>query len=341
MFHRASSSLTLATVALALSLAPAAAQMPGCTGVNMMDEFKTSAPDVHAQIRKTADATVNGRHVLYQIELPDSPERGVSYLFGTIQLTDDRVQKLSPAAADAFNKVRRVAVEVANVDVERQGEGLNTLHQMGRLVLPSSGKLDALLTPAEAQMTVKALARVKLSADLIPRVRPWAATLMLSTTDCERSRKSAGRATMDGELARRAEARGIGTFDIETVETQYTSMSDIPHDDQVALLKAQLTHSGRMNDVAETMLQFYLARDFAAMWPFQMALGKQAGVDAKSYAEAETHLIVERNKRMHNRLHMHLQRGGVFVAVNAMHLPGTHGLVALLSDGGFKLTPIE
>ena len=36
-----------------------------------------------------------------------------------------------------------------------------------------------------------------------------------------------------------------------------------------------------------------------------------------------------------------LDKGGVFIAVGALHLPGDKGLVALLRDGGYTVSPIE
>ena len=97
----------------------------------------------------------------------------------------------------------------------------------------------------------------------------------------------------------------------------------------------------RMNDLNETMVQLYLARDIGAMWPLQAAVAKKAGVDEKAYEAYRENVHVERTKRMRNRLAPHLDRGGVFVAVGAMHLPGPQGLVTMIKEMGFTITPVE
>ncbi len=37
----------------------------------------------------------------------------------------------------------------------------------------------------------------------------------------------------------------------------------------------------------------------------------------------------------------HLDKGGAFIAVGALHLPGKTGLVSLLREAGYTLTAIE
>jgi uncharacterized protein YbaP (TraB family) len=37
----------------------------------------------------------------------------------------------------------------------------------------------------------------------------------------------------------------------------------------------------------------------------------------------------------------HLAEGGAFIAVGALHLPGRHGLVALLREAGYTVTAME
>jgi hypothetical protein len=164
---------------------------------------------------------------------------------------------------------------------------------------------------------------------------------MLATTDCERSRILSGRLPMDQEIAFQAENRGIGTMGLETVELQMQALAQIPDADQLAILKAQLAIQDRANDMTETLVQLYLARDLGAIWPLQVALAKKAGVDPKSFETYRETLLTVRNKRMRDRAHVHLLRGGIFIAVGALHLVGPTGMVKLFEELGYKLTAVE
>jgi uncharacterized protein len=333
---------SLCVAALLAQVNVAQAQSPNCApGRNILDELKTSEPAVYAAIRKAADAQENAKHVLWKIEHKDFPNRGVSYLFGTIHLTDERVQILPPAAAAAVENARRIGVEVEDLTQERMAEAMTTMSGSGGLLLPGKERLDSLLSATEKQHTTQALAKSGLPPEMLARVRPWVALVMMATTDCERSRLRAGKLPLDGELARSAEARGIGAVGLETVELQFKAMADIPHADQLALLKAQLAIAPRMHDMVETLVQLYLARDFGAIWPLQIALAQKAGVDPKAFESYEEHLLVVRNKSMRDRAYMHVERGGIFMAVGALHLPGKFGLVNLFREMGYDVTPVE
>jgi uncharacterized protein len=337
MFRR----LLAVSAALMLTASAAAAQTPGCVGRNLLDEMKTSDAEGYAAIRKAADETENAKTLLWKIEIPDKPQRGVSYLYGTIHVTDERVQKFSPAVMEAFSSVRRVALEVSDRRLPRLAEGMNTMRGAGKLLLEGDKKLETLLSPADSQVTVKAVARTGLAPDIASRVQPWVAQVMLSTSDCERSRITAGKLPLDIEIAKRAEQRGMGSVDLETVESQFEMMASVPQEHQASLLKGQITLNGRINDLNETMIQLYLARDIGAMWPLQRAIAKKVGVDEKAYDSYRDNVHVERTKRMRNRLAPHLDRGGVFIAVGAMHLPGPMGLVAQIKEMGLTITPVE
>jgi Uncharacterized protein conserved in bacteria len=43
---------------------------------------------------------------------------------------------------------------------------------------------------------------------------------------------------------------------------------------------------------------------------------------------------------MVNRMDKLLRQGNAFVAVGALHLPGTHGILQLLSDEGYQVTRV-
>ena len=50
-----------------------------------------------------------------------------------------------------------------------------------------------------------------------------------------------GKRPLDIEIAKRAEQRGMGTVDLETVESQFAMMASVPTEHQAALLKGQVT----------------------------------------------------------------------------------------------------
>jgi uncharacterized protein len=101
------SAFGIGIAAATLMATPLAAQSLGCKpGSNILEEIKAKQPSVYAEIRKSADAEENAKHALWKIEHKDFPNRGPSYLFGTIHVTDDRVQTLPPAAMEAFDSAR-------------------------------------------------------------------------------------------------------------------------------------------------------------------------------------------------------------------------------------------
>jgi len=47
-----------------------------------------------------------------------------------------------------------------------------------------------------------------------------------------------------------------------------------------------------------------------------------------------------RNRRMADRLHIEYASGNLFVAVGALHLPGSQGLLNLLRSLGYDVRPV-
>ena len=104
---------------------------------------------------------------------------------------------------------------------------------------------------------------------------------------------------------------------------------------------AALRSYDRIDDILETTVQLYLARQLGAIWPLQLELAGKAGVDPGAFASLEQNLLATRNLGMRQTATSHLDEGGVFIAVGALHLPGRQGLVSLLREAGYTLTPLE
>ena len=93
------------------------AQVPTCTGKNILDELRTTDPGAHARVTAAAAATENAMAILWRVEKAGTPP---SYLFGTMHLTDERIGKLSPAVKAALARSRRLVLELDDMSPAEQ-----------------------------------------------------------------------------------------------------------------------------------------------------------------------------------------------------------------------------
>ena len=136
-------------------------------------------------------------------------------------------------------------------------------------------------------------------------------------------------------LQSRASAAGTPVHGLETIEEQVGVFAGLPEADQVALLDAALALNAEVDRLYEDMKRAYLAGDLDALQ--QIAEEQQATSDPALEARLEDRLIGSRNRRMAERLTVHLTRGGAFVAVGALHLSGDAGVLHLLEQQGYRV----
>lgn len=328
----------LSLALLVACLIGAEAQLPTCSGKNVLDELEGSDPAAHAEILARAAATENATAILWRIERAG---KAPSHLFGTMHLTDERIANVSPAVKAALGSARRLLLEVDADDLSAAGFMKAFASARPLLTFTDGRRLEQLLSEAEYNKTVGILERAGLPAQVAGAFRPWVASMMLALSECERLRAAQGEAPLDLRLGREAKAKGIPVAGLETLEQQFRAMASVPEPDQVALLRAGLAMYDRIDDMLETTVQLYLKRHLGAVWPLQLALAAKVGVAAKAFDSTEASLIVERNLRMRDKAVEALRDGGVMIAVGALHLPGKQGLVALLRAAGYTVTAVE
>jgi uncharacterized protein len=337
--HHRASALAVVIGTTFWAVTAVAAPSSTCGGRNMLDDIKSADAATFQAIRVAADATENGKGVLWKIVKDDAPDKLPSYLFGTMHVTDDRVTAMSPAILKAMHSSRRIALEIEDASPERLLEAMGSFGE--KVLLPDGKSLSDLLGAADAKKVAAILTTIGVDAKIATRVQPWLAFLLMSSSECERSRIIGGKLTLDGEIAKVGEDRGVGVLGLETIETQFVALASIPEADQVAILRNGLIMRDRVTDLTETMIQLYLKRDIAAMWPLQSAIGKAAGLQPVALNAFEQSILVNRNLKMRDRAASHLSYGGVFVAIGAAHLPGKTGLISLLREIGFTVTLVE
>jgi hypothetical protein len=314
----------------------AEAQPSTCPGRSVLEELEGKDPQAFRRVSEAAQATVNANAVLWRIASGDKPP---SYLFGTMHVTDERINALSPATKAALESARRIALEIDDVSQTRMAEAMLGAGKL--MILPDGKRLDALLDADEFAKVHALMRRSGMPSEFVIRLRPWVAVMLLALSDCEKGRVANGAMPLDVRLARDAEARGVGVFGLETIERQFEAMAAVPESDQIGLLKATLKLYDRIDDLMETTVQLYLRRQLGSIWPLQLALAEKLGHPPQIFSRFEESVIVSRNLKMRDRVLQHLASGGIFIAVGALHLPGKQGLVELIREAGYTVTAIE
>lgn len=319
---------------MCLQIAPAAAARAECGGRNILSDIATTDRTAYERIVARSDAIENGRAIFWKIERDGLAP---SYLFGTVHLTDRRVTQLTPPVQFALGAAQVLLIE--NMDFSAEATSTAYASVMKLAVYSDGRSLDQFLSPQEFAKVVQATGGMP--AEIVKLYRPWMVSLLLAASQCERERIKAGHDVLDLAIARRAKDSGTHVAGLESTTDQIRALASVPDDEQIGILRANLSLIERSDDLRETMVQLYLDRRISALWDLQLMLSERVGVPASSYASFERVIILERNARMSAGALAYLAKGGVFVAVGALHLPGKTGLVELFREAGYTLTPIE
>ena len=326
-----------ATYATTKKAAPAAAPaVPSCAGTDLLPDLTASSPDQVKSLLERANAIENSEAVLWRIEKPGVK---TSYLFGTMHLSDPRIATLSPKVKDLLGTSSTVILEIADLTSDAAA---NALAGASRAALYSDDTtLDKILTKDEFAKVRATLDKLGVPTGVAHMFRPWLINMLLASSECERGNIGRGLVPLDAGIANFAREKNIPVAGLESVEEQLDALASIPDEQQLSMLRAQLTVADRSNDLMETAVQLYLQRKTSAIWYVQLAIAEKAGIPATAYDGLKQKLIIDRNVKMADRLTAQLDKGGAFVGVGALHLPGPQGLVSLMRAKGYTVTAVE
>ncbi|MBB3952685.1 TraB/GumN family protein [Aureimonas jatrophae] len=289
-------------------------------------------------LEREAAAEPNGEGRFYRIERPGLAP---SFLFGTMHLSDPRLLALPPAADRALAGASALVIETTDI-LDPAATGRALLLRSDLTTLPPGRKLADLLPADELDRVQRALATRALPPASVETLQPWFLATALVMTPCEAERLAGGAEVLDVDLASRAKAANKPVEGLETAVEQMEALASLPLEAQATNLVATVETLDRLPAVLETMTDLYLQGRIALIGPVIEAMAP-GGTDEASALEVtqafEERVITARNRLMTERLQPLLQKGGRFVAVGALHLPGEEGVVEALRRAGWQVTP--
>ncbi|HJP35659.1 MAG TPA: TraB/GumN family protein, partial [Gammaproteobacteria bacterium] len=140
---------------------------------------------------------------------------------------------------------------------------------------------------------------------------------------------------LDLLLLRVARQGGKEVFGLESIGEQVAVFDGLAISDQTELLEQAVCHYGEFQSEIEKMIGHYVSRDLSAM--MRMSMRYRSPLNDR-FLDV---VLWQRNRRMAERMLPHLQKGGAFIAVGALHLPGVDGVLDLLVKRGYDVQPID
>jgi uncharacterized protein YbaP (TraB family) len=116
---------------------------------------------------------------------------------------------------------------------------------------------------------------------------------------------------------------------LETIQFQMNLLSEVSNEEQIKMLLLGLTTD---NSEFNKLLENYLKKDIN-----QLVTLMNTDLSPEFYSD----LIVKRNQKWIPIITELIQKNPAFIAVGAAHLPGKEGVLNLLQEAGYKITPID
>jgi hypothetical protein len=302
-----------------------------------LSELAATRPDALKRAEEArADWLVNAKGLLWRIEKPGVAP---SYLFGTIHSTDDRAIALAHKAAAEIRGAKVVATELGG-PIDKASMAELGAKLLVKALAKDSDTFAAIASPDDRAAVERYVAARGVNADLAHHIQLWFLTATTAAPLCEAQRQSTDLPIVDNVIAQTAKDLGVRVTALETFEEQGDTLAALQPAEAATILVSGAKTPGLDEDAYATLMNLYVAGRPVEAMPILDASGLLSKEEIAAEDSFTLLLLHQRNRVMAERAKPLVAAGGAFIAVGAFHLAGKDGLVALLRDQGWTLTPL-
>ena len=259
--------------------------------------------------------------LLYKIE--GNNLQKPSYIYGTIHILPKKDFVISDSIKSAFKTCSELAMEVdLNTDLKTQME-------MVKLSMLPDGKTIDDITSKENSVRIRNFCLDSLNwkeSKYIntSRFQPFFLSSLITQELIGKSK------SYEIEFKKLAKKNKMSMSGLETIQFQMNLLSEVSNEEQIKMLLLGLTKD---NSEFKKLLDTYLKKDINLLG----TLMHNADLSPEFYSN----FIVKRNQKWIPIISELIQTNPTFIAVGAAHLPGKDGVLNLLKEAGYTITPIE
>ncbi len=300
--------------------------------IDRYSRVKTSISQEDWKFTDTATVAVNNpffqqsmpfkKGLLFEVaKLGEKP----SWILGTIHSDDKRIMTIPEIILKKLDKSIAFLLEI-------DFEAPLTKSIQEYMYYPEGKTLQEVLTPELYQTTLAVAKKRNYTEAMIHAMKPWAVMVSLSTPPLK------GTEFLDFKLYHLAKEKKIKVIALETADEQLTIFDQMSLEDQIFMLQDLIDNFSKVDALFEQLLTAWIDKDLAKIAQISdQEMARMPKVLRHSFSQ---NLLYKRNKKMIIKAEPSLEKGYAFIAVGALHLTGTKGILVLLQEKGYKIKKI-
>jgi len=249
-----------------------------------------------------------------------------SYLYGTIHMIEKKDFFMTDVTKDRFNRTQVLFLELDMDDPSLMFKGLMGVFMNGGVTLKD------LVTEEEYQRIDDYFKEQTGSGiAMFNRMKPMLVSAMVQ------EKSMTGEVTSyEAEFMELANKRGMEVEGLETAEFQMSMFDSIPYEQQAQMLLDGVDGKDGMNseELFKEMIALYKAEDVNG-------LASIISEESKDMENFERLLLETRNRNWIPIISKQSAIMPTFFAVGAGHLGGENGVIKLMQEAGYTMTPIK
>ena len=246
-----------------------------------------------------------------------------SYVFGTIHLLPESEFELKKKVENAFMEMNKLVLELDMDDPTLPGQ------MVQHVVMADGVTLDGLFSEEDYALLDRELKAIMgVGVQPFNTYKPFMlAAFLISSYIGEQP------ASYEMALLSMANNQGMEVEGLETVKEQIALFDSTSYEDQAADIVEMLHDREKIETLYRDLVDMYKAED----------LDKMFGMMDEYFDDARQMdiLLTERNKRWIPMMEAKAQKEPIFFAVGAGHLGGPNGVIELLKQAGYTVTPVH
>jgi len=253
-----------------------------------------------------------------------------SFLFGTIHMIAGEDYFLPQGTLSAVDVSDKMIFEI---DMADMSDPMKLMPLMQKAFMKGDTTLKDLVTAEEYTMIETRFNEMGLPIFFLERIKPMFLTVFATSDFDPNGLQNGSLKSYEMEFAKMAADGGKETGGLETVEYQISVFDEIPYKDQANMLVESLNSSDTDNDVFKELIALYLDQDISGLYELMK--------EDESIEEYEDALLNTRNLNWIPIMQKEMEAQRTFFAVGAGHLGGHQGVINLLREAGYTVTPYK